>query len=462
MGNRFQIRYILLILIFGTLLFGCVSETRKPEVVYGPETPSAPLVPLPVLEERIAALTRILEQGSLNEADQNMARDLRDLYEKMRKDSLAQPPRYDYPEITRRLFSEVSRLEESYYSRKEPADRTAAETINRFSSARKKILDSYLYGDYQGVIDECLKLESSLGPNALNPDIGLVFALSLAKKGMLQDAIRVGERIAQELEGKPDLLFLQARIAEWHAMLGQREEALQTYEKFQDNLDGKEALLKSTEKRMAAIESAPETSPGSSSAPPAGTEPTVSETDSLESVLKKADALMRDQRFDDAKLLLVRYRITLTEGPDMEAVDQALKKVDEAEKEYMNGELSQKKRQAETVAMAKKLIEEERFEEAIQEIEGFEKEQPADPEIQSIKEIATEKLINQERNRAARLFLMARNTSDPAKKEELLLSSYNKLKALIDKYPSSSLNNKLNDNLIKVREELLKLGVNPG
>lgn len=462
MWNRFQIRNILFFVIFGMLLFGCVPESRKADVVYGPAIPSAPLVPVPVLEERIAALSRILEEGSLNEADQKMARDLRAIYEKIRKDSLAQPPRYDYPEITRRLFSELNRLEESYYSSKEPVDRTAAETINRFSSARKKILDSYLYGDYQGVIDECLRLESSLGPNAVNPEIGLVFALSLAKKGMTQEAIRVGEKIAHELEGKPDLLFLLARITEWHAMLGQKEKALQTYEKLQDNLDGKEALFRSTQKNMAPGEVTPEPSPGASFASPAGTVPEVSETESLESVLKKTDVLIRDHRFDDAKLLLVKYRITLPEGSDMEAVDRALQRVDAAEQEYMNGELSQKRRQAETVAMAKKLIEEERFEEAIQEIEAFEKDQPGDTEIQSIKEIATEKLINQERNRAARLFLMARNASDPAKKEELLLSSYNKLKALIDKYPSSNLNNKLNDNIIKVREELLKLGVNPG
>ena len=49
--------------------------------------------------------------------------------------------------------------------------------------------------------------------------------------------------------------------------------------------------------------------------------------------------------------------------------------------------------------------------------------------------------------------------SDPGEREKLLVASYNKLKVLIEKYPTSSLNNTLNKNLTKVREELRKLGV---
>ena len=56
---------------------------------------------------------------------------------------------------------------------------------------------------------------------------------------------------------------------------------------------------------------------------------------------------------------------------------------------------------------------------------------------------------------------MARKTADPAKKEELLLSSYDILKTLIERYPSSPMIEKLNDNLRTVREQLTKLGKDP-
>lgn len=462
MGSRFQIRIIIFSVAGLMLLAGCIPETRKADVVYGPQKQTAPVVSLPQLEERIVSLRGLLEKGSLTEEDQNMAHDLLALYEKIRDDSLSQPPRYEYPEMTRRLLAQLGRFEEKYYSREQPIDRKATAVIRRFSATRKRILDSYLYGNYQGVVDECTKLEASLGPESLTPEIGLVFALSLAKKGMLKEAIGVGEKIASQMDGKPDLLYLQAHITEWHVMLGQNEKAIQSYEKLLDNLDDKEALFKSTEKKLAARKSSPPPATGSQApaGPGIGTVP--GELESLEGVLKRTDALIQNQQFHEAKMLLVKYRITLPDGPEMETIDQALRNVDMAEQEHLDGTLAQKKRLDEGMALAKAMIEEERFEEALQELEKLEKEQLAGAETRTLKEAATEKLINQERNRAAKLYLMARNTTDPEKKEALLLSSYKKLKALIDKYPSSSLNSRLNNNLIKVREELHKMGVNPG
>ncbi|MFH1953464.1 MAG: hypothetical protein ABIL06_17830 [Pseudomonadota bacterium] len=65
-----------------------------------------------------------------------------------------------------------------------------------------------------------------------------------------------------------------------------------------------------------------------------------------------------------------------------------------------------------------------------------------------------ESLINSERNRAAEIFLTAKKTKDPSKKKELLNSSCDILKALIDNYPSSPLNQKLKSHMAIVKEEL--------
>ncbi len=460
MGSLFQIRAAVLGVAILMMLVGCVPEARKPDVVYGPERQTAPVAPISLLDARITALRAMLQEGTLSEEDRIMAGDLLGLYEKIRKDALSQPPRYDDPEMNRRLFTLLHRFEEKYYSRERPVDQETKDVINRFSATRKRILENYLYGDYQGVVDECMKLESTLGPKSLTPEIGLIFALSLAKKGMLKEAVAVGEKIVSQMEGKPDLLYLQAQITEWHVMLGQKEQAIQSYEKLLDNLDGKEALLKRTEKKMTARETP---SPGPAlPPPPSDTEAMPEDLGSLESVLKRADELTGNKQFHEARMLLVKYRITLPDGPELETIDQALKKVDMAEQEHLDGEFAQKRRFQEGMTRAKAMIEEERFEEALAELEKLEQERLGNAETRTLSEMATEKLIHQERNKAAKLYLMARNTSDPEKKEELLLSSYNKLKVLIEKYPSSSLITTLNNNLLRVRDELRKLGVNPG
>ena len=79
------------------------------------------------------------------------------------------------------------------------------------------------------------------------------------------------------------------------------------------------------------------------------------------------------------------------------------------------------------------------------------------PETGKLKGFAVDKLINRERNKAAKLFLMAKNTEDPVRKEELLVSSYGLLKAIVDDYPSSPLNDKINDHMDKIKRELDKL-----
>ena len=460
MRSPIPTRAVVITLCALVLLAGCIPETRKPDVRYGPTAPTAPIASVPLLDERIAALQRVLEQESLNEEDRTMARELLTLYRDIRKDSLEAPPQYQYPEMSRKLMSQLLQLDEKYYAGEKPISPEARHVAARLAAVRKKVLDNYSRGDFQGVVDACLKLESSFGPESLTPDIGLLFALSLAKIGMLKEALAVGKKIASRMENTPDLLALRAHIAEWHAQLGQKEEAAQSYEKFLADLRGKEVLSRRTGERLASVHP-PEATSEAPKAPPADTPPAPEDLGSLDRVLKKADTLAHERRFHDAKMLLVTYRITLPDGPELETLDKALKKIDLAEQEYLEGELARKKQFEQELTLARTMVEEERYEEALGQLEELEKQQPGNDEIKALQDTATEKLIQQERNKAARLYLMARNTSDPVKKEELLLSSYRKLKFLIDKYPSSPLNNRLNSNLMKVREELLKLGVDP-
>ena len=115
----------------------------------------------------------------------------------------------------------------------------------------------------------------------------------------------------------------------------------------------------------------------------------------------------------------------------------------------------------ETIETAKNLIEGESFEDAIAKIDELQDLRGPSSESIALKNQAIEKLINRERNRAAKLFLAAKKTQDRAKKEEYLLSSYKILKAIIDKYPSSPLNNKLKSHIKTLTKEMERLGISP-
>ena len=227
-----------------------------------------------------------------------------------------------------------------------------------------------------------------------------------------------------------------------------------------DDLDEREELLAKSklmvmeEQRKASRQEAP-------SAAYAGDLRQFAKLDSTDDLLKAVDELVQKHEFGEAKLLLIKHRIRAEEGPDLEIIDQALKNVDLAEERYLLQKRAKVSYEKETLKAARKLIEEENFEGALTKIEALRESQDMTPEMNELKHVATEKLIKRERNKAAKYFLMARKTGDPARKEELLLSSYDILKGLIERYPSSPMIEKLNDNLRTVREQLTKLGKDP-
>jgi hypothetical protein len=444
--------------------FGCIPQTKK--VVVTPPKPPAvsPPAPLPVLpadmiDKKIVYLTHLLEEKKLDEEDREIALNLLSAYKMIR--SQENTTRYDDRKIIHALFANLSQLDEKYFLKEKVEEKLDSDVVTFLSLKRKKILDDFLSEDYQRVINDCLELEAIFGPDSLTPEIGVFFAVSLAKKGMLKEAVSIGERIARELEGSPDLIHLRANIIQWQLDLGEKEKAQEGLEKLMDNLDEREAVFSKTmamvtgrDQKIASREEMPAEGLSTEGSP-------LQETDPMEELLRRVDELIQEHEFKEAKLRLIRERLRVQEVSKIETIDHALKTVEMAEEGFekeKNSELTQEK---ETIELAKKLIEEEHFEEAISKLEELKGDQDTAAEVKALKDLAIEKYINQERNRAAKLFLKARRTTDQARKEELLLSSYEILEALIEKYPTSNLVAKLNDHIGKVREELGKLGIEP-
>ncbi|UCF56468.1 MAG: hypothetical protein JSW15_10370 [Deltaproteobacteria bacterium] len=455
-----KIRRIIVTLLFLSVAFGCLPETRKAVVRPKTDVISPPPLSIARIDNKIAYLERILEEKQLNDEDKEIASDLLSAYKIIRSYLLDQSADTDNHKIIQLLYRNLGRLDEKYFLKEGIGKPQHSEAITAFSTKRKKIRDKYFSGDYQGVINECVELEAAFGPDSLTPEIGLLFTVSLAKKGMLEEATIVAEKIIRELEGKPGLIHLRAHIIEWQLNMGNREKALQIYEKLMDNLDEREALLERsrrmvTEKRRMAHHQKVPTEGYSSGGIKS------KELGPMDEMLKDVDQLIQRHEFDEAKILLIKRRIRAQEGPEIETIDQALKTVDLAEERFQREKNAKLAHEKETLILARRLIEEENFEEAITKLEQLRDEQDMTSEMRELKEAATEKLVNRERNKAAKYFLMARKTTDPAKKEELLLSSYKILKVLIEQYPSSSLIDKLNNNIEIVKKELVKLGKAP-
>ena len=465
-----QIEWPVLCLLIILLGAGCAHEVRqvppKEEAPSAPPPPAlSPQVSPPALspglrveglDQRISRVQDLLESDQLSSEDRLLAQDLLRAYQTLERVSSASPTDEQTRDLIELLASNLIQMDEHYFKEKPPPEEAARlETVALFAGKRKSIMDSYLAGDYQSVIEGCIDLQKVLGPDSLTPEIGLVFALSLGKRGMIQEALRVGTKISDDLERKPGFMQLRAKMIEWQLALGDRKSAIESYEKLLDNMHEREAVLKVVELNLSG--QGPQKAISEKKEEPPPPVDLSKEPESVQEVLRQVDALVQRNDFETAKLLLLRLRIRLQDGPDAELVDQAMKSVELAEENSRKQEKTETAKNEEALELASNLIEQERYEEAIAELENFKPGAELSPEAKQLQDLAVEKIINRERNKAAKLFLMARNTTDPAKKEELLLSSYNILKALVDKYPSSPLYQKINDNLKRIEDELSKV-----
>ena len=326
-----------------------------------------------------------------------------------------------------------------------------------FTTARKQIFEDYLFGDYQRVIDRCVALEAEYGKAALTTEVCLLFALSLGERGYFQQALQVGEGLVPKLKGLPDIIALETQILSWHLELGQREEALDTLDSLIDSIGERQAQFRGAQTMLALDgEKTTSTAHGASHAalPPLHMK---APHGSIEAVLQEVDQLVSAGHFNEAKELLIGYRVQLPEGPDMDRVDQAIQSVALSEENYLRNNYDKVQQRQAILEEARRLIEEEHYEMALAMIDGYRTEGEMTPEAEGLEALAIEKHINLERSQAAKMFLLARNTNDLEKKKELLDSSRQILHNLIEKYPSSPLIERVFSHLEKVDKAIEEL-----
>ncbi|MFH1491288.1 MAG: hypothetical protein ABII06_20460, partial [Pseudomonadota bacterium] len=327
MNPHHRIKKTLILFSILSGLGGCLPGPQR--VVIGPPQKAHEIqvetLSLEGLDQRINRIEQLLEKGKLRGDELKTARELLKTYKNVRSLLGGVPSKGESPEIIRMLFAALGSLEEKQFFLQGKKDQYHAEGINLFAEKRKKIMDHYLYENYQGVIDECLELEAALGSDALTPDIGILFSISLAQKGMLTEALNIGEKIISDIEERPDAFFLRRRFMEWQIKLGKKEDAFKTYEKLVDMLDERRALLKKAEGLISETGGPAEPAgPSSRAAVPDSGVPGVRKGP-LEKFFRDVDELVRNHEFQRAKILLIRERLRLEEGPAAETVDQALK-----------------------------------------------------------------------------------------------------------------------------------------
>jgi hypothetical protein len=467
--NRTRIRLILCSLFLLIPFGACQPVIQQAPVSARQETAPPPSLSAEAMDRRILFLNHLLENPDLSKDDRDLAQDLLASYRGLKVAAESGSLKQNYAPTIQILLRNLDQMEERYFaSRRGEGEKVSSQSVRQFELKRKEITEAFSAGDHQTVIDGVLDLEKTFGPESLTPDLSLLFALSLGKKGTFTTALSIAQDVSRQLESQPDLLQLRAQMIDWELALGNEKEAKEIYDRLRLKLSEREAVVKSLDQKFT-----PESARG---VLPESTAPTEEVTKAdidrqVRETVARADEMVRKGDFETAKFILLQQRIRLEEGPQAELIDQALKNVGAAEEKAqqqgktevatkepssvdLQNELHRQAAKQDTLKAALSLIRSEKYEEAILKLDEL---PSSDPDVQEVKNMAVEKIVNRERNKAAKLFLTARNTKNPVKKEELLNSSYNILRAVAEKYPTSPLIPKVQDHINQVTKELLKL-----
>ena len=451
-----QTRIFLFIILIITA--GCASiPPKQPSPVQKPtekEGSTTLNIDVSLVEGRIQVLENLLRTDALSDSDRETVLALLDAYGLLKKSFPGSVTGKECNILTQSLFQSMSLMENSYFEKigKVSEDKNS---FADFMKRKNEILDLYLDKNYAGVIQRTLALQTSF-PNGLTPEIGMIFAISLANDGMLEEAIEIGSEVAKRIEKTSDAVQFRGDIAQWQLALGQRMQAVNTLEMISRTQDDRSAMINDLRGRIQRMPKEPDQPFYSMFQPPEGTAPQEVQP-RMELLREKVDALARNHEFTEARQLLLKEKAEREEGPETELIDRAVHNIEEAETEYAESVKIKETYLKQTYESAKKSYEKEDFKGAITTLETLGKAQGLNAEAADLKGRAIESLINRERNRAAELFLEAKKTQDLKKKRALLKTSYKILKTLLEDYPQSPLKHKLMSHMNIVLKEMGKL-----
>jgi hypothetical protein len=447
MMNSLRIVHIFILLI---ILAGCVTTPKRKEkgIV---EYSTLPAISNEMLDKKMEALNKIINENDLSDKQKMMATSILQTYEKIKGLNKVNATSEDYIKSIQILFNSMGILEQQYLFGERPSEKgIEREIINNYSSLKKDIYEAYLTDNFPDVISKCKNLETRYGKEAITPDIGIILVESLSRNSMTKEALSTAKAIYNNMESRSDMVNLLSDIIEIQIKMGNIREATFFFEKFVDLINEKNNTYKETQNILTKARQNNSTLDSSIEKKISNINP--EKTDLAEQNINNVKKLLSQNDFAGARLILLRWRLSAEEGPELDIIEEALKNVDTAEEKYNNSS----RRDLSSLDDAKKKIEDEKYEEAIKILKPLTSE-GSNFEAEKLKNLAIDKHINNERLKAAKLFIAAGEEKSIQKKKELLLSSKTILENLIHAYPETPLLEKLNSYINKINKELAQL-----
>ncbi|MDY6855368.1 MAG: hypothetical protein SWO11_11790 [Thermodesulfobacteriota bacterium] len=171
----------------------------------------------------------------------------------------------------------------------------------------------------------------------------------------------------------------------------------------------------------------------------------------LDNGLKEVNTLIDKGRFEEAHVALLELEEHSNNRQEIDELKNALNSL--RLEEYK----AREKKEDEMFLKANRLIENEKYEEAIIELGRLRQSKKYSKKSYEKIQFAIDEFVKTKRKEASELFFMAKKKEDPIEKRELLLRSLKLLEDVRERYPSSSYLGKIVMNIETIKKEIKRI-----
>ena len=441
-------RFVVLFSIVGTFLPGC---TTMSSLVFweDKETPGLlkekPIVGELVLKERMSNLSsRISEYKALEKqlkkekkSDIRLIDDLRQTrhyaeylrktyksIEKLQKKQLRSQAKDKEEAIYRpmidRLFQGLTRLEDGYFKDRYKAWFAEDQFSKQFNLDIKEMERYCSQREYRRLMESYEMIKDTYGDTLIPLTIKSCYANALFHSNRTEEAIKVVEEV---IDNEPlNTIDMRYDLVDWYLEKKDLNKALENFEELSFEVDRGIDTFLMAEKRVTPLTH-----------------------DKLSETTKKLS--VNDFRIDDKR----RDEDRETKNKSNEDIKNSIEAL------RLEEDKAREKNEEEMFLRANRLIENEKYEEAIIEFNRLRQSKKYGKKSHEKIQIAIDEFVKKKRKEASELFLMAKKKDDPIEKKELLQRSLKLLEDVRERYPSSSYSGKIIMNIETIKKEMERI-----
>lgn len=369
------------------------------------------------------------------------------------------------------LFQGLTKLEDGYFKDRYKVWFAEDQFSKQLNLDIKEMERSCSKKDYRKLMESYEMVKNTYGDTLIPSTIKFCYANALSRSNKVKEAIEVVEEI---IDNEPlNTIDMRYDLVDWYLKKKDLNKALENFEELSSEIDrGIDTFLLAEKKvtppthdklrsrtkrlsiddfRIDDMKQQDATGAKFELNDDIKKDEVIKNRAYLDNGLKKVNTSIDQGKFEEAHVALFELEEHFNNCNEIDEVKSVLNAL------RLEENKAKEKEEDERFLKANRLIENEKYEEAIKELNRLRQSKKYSKKSHEKIQIAIDEFAKKKRKEASELFFMAKRKADSIEKKELLRRSLKLLEDVRDKYPTSSYSGKIIMNIETIKKEIERI-----